>query len=119
VLLQTLIAQHQTINKHIFLVGPPGCGKSLNIQHVTQFIPNTIEINLKFSSQTSVDFISDNLEYKLTQQRKKGRMMLLPPPQKSLLLLVDDVNMPSKDSWGSHPPIELLRQIIDQSGFYD
>ena len=27
--------------------------------------------------------------------------------------------MPALDKYGSQPPIELLRQVIDQGGFYD
>ena len=118
-LIQNLIAQHMDLNKHIFIVGPPGSGKSVSLRHAAQLTPNVIEIRMMFSSTTNISFIADNLEYKLSQQRKKGKMMLLPPPQKSLLLTIDDVNLPVTDKWGAHPPIELLRQIIDQKGFYD
>lgn len=92
--MQTLISQHLEAFQHIFIVGPPGSGKSINLRHAAQFTSQAIEIRMNFSSTTNVNFISENLEFKLTQQRKKGKMMLLPPPQKSLFLSVDDVNMP-------------------------
>jgi dynein heavy chain len=34
-------------------------------------------------------------------------------------VFIDDLNMPKLDTYGSQPPIELLRQFCDFSGFYD
>ena len=41
------------------------------------------------------------------------------PGNKRLVVFVDDLNMPKLDSYGSQPPIELLRQFQDFSGLYD
>ena len=41
------------------------------------------------------------------------------PPGKKLILFVDDINMPNQERWGAHPPIELLRQLVDLNGIYD
>lgn len=41
------------------------------------------------------------------------------PANKRIVVFVDDLNMPKLDSYGSQPPIELLRQFQDFQGFYD
>lgn len=41
------------------------------------------------------------------------------PANKHVVVFVDDLNMPKLDSYGSQPPIELLRQFQDFKGFYD
>ena len=38
---------------------------------------------------------------------------------KRVIIFVDDLNMPKLDTYGSQPPIELLRQYQDFGGFYD
>ena len=41
------------------------------------------------------------------------------PQGKRVIIFIDDLNMPKLDTYGSQPPIELLRQYQDFGGFYD
>ena len=36
-----------------------------------------------------------------------------------MLTFMDDFNMPAKDTFGSQPPLELVRQWIDYGFWYD
>ena len=45
--------------------------------------------------------------------------MLIPPIGKKFILYIEDVNIPSQEKWGSIPPVEFLRQLMDQKGMYD
>lgn len=76
-----------------------------------------------------------------TKLDKKRKNRLGAPSGKTMCFFIDDLNMPAlvrdvhaslvslcvymhrvvcvQDKFGSQPPIELLRQVIDQGGFYD
>ncbi|GBG24991.1 Dynein heavy chain 6, axonemal [Hondaea fermentalgiana] len=71
---------------------------------------------INYSAQTHPHNVSEILEANLEKKRKT---LLGPPGGKRMLLFVDDLNMPTLETYGAQPPNELLRQIIDQGGFYD
>lgn len=71
---------------------------------------------VNFSGKTTTKNLQDAFEGNLEAKRKT---LLGPPGGKKMIFFIDDVNMPQLDRYGAQPPCELLRQIIDQTGFYD
>ncbi|KAG7222919.1 hypothetical protein INR49_015972, partial [Caranx melampygus] len=108
-----------SVQRSVLFTGDTGVGKSVvargllnSIQAKAGYLP----VYITFSAQTSSACIQEIIESKLEKKRKN---ILGAPGNKKLVVFVDDLNMPKLDSYGSQPPIELLRQFQDFSGFYD
>ena len=76
----------------------------------------TVSCVVGYSAQTKPANLREIFESKLEKKRKN---LLGPPSGKKMFMFVDDLNMPSLETYGAQPPNELLRQVIDQGGFYD
>jgi dynein heavy chain len=73
-------------------------------------------LTMVFSAQTSANQTQDQLDGRF-DKRRKG--VYGPPVGQKFVLFVDDLNMPKKEEWGAIPPLEILRQYMDHSGWYD
>ncbi|CBZ27922.1 putative dynein heavy chain [Leishmania mexicana MHOM/GT/2001/U1103] len=123
VALSTLLSVLTTSSQHILVNGVTGTGKSLGITSFLASALNTDDpasvwesFSMVFSAQTRGKDIEDRLENKLHKIRSTA---LGPTPGKRAILFVDDINMPTPEIYGASPPLELLRQLISQGGFYD
>ncbi|XP_030643583.1 dynein heavy chain 6, axonemal [Chanos chanos] len=108
-----------SVRHSVLFTGITGVGKSVvargllnSIQDKASYVP----VYINFSAQTSSARTQEIIESKLEKKRKN---ILGAPSNKKLVVFVDDLNMPKLDSYGSQPPIELLRQFQDFHGFYD
>ncbi|KAL3884515.1 hypothetical protein ACJMK2_024650, partial [Sinanodonta woodiana] len=114
-LLEKLLA----VRHSVLYTGETGVGKSVIAKGLLNSIAdrtNYVPIFINFSAQTSSKRTQEMIESKLEKKRKT---VLGAPRDKRVVIFVDDLNMPKLDTYGSQPPIELLRQFQDFGGFYD
>ncbi|VDO08408.1 unnamed protein product [Rodentolepis nana] len=114
-----LMEQLLTASQSVLFTGDTGVGKTAIARSTLERLQNTnntLPIFINFSAQTSSQRTQEMIEDKLGK-RKKG--LIGPPKGQRAVLFVDDLNMPRVDTFGSQPPIELLRQFQDFGGFYD
>ena len=104
-------------NFNALIMGETGVGKSVITKNFLMNAPeNLLSAFINFSGKTSTTNLMDAIEGNLDAPR---RTLLQPKAGKKMVFFIDDVNMPQLDRYGSQPPCELLRQIIDQGGYYD
>ena len=116
----TLLEMLLSIGKPVFFTGSTGVGKSVIIQNyisANQDKQQLAPIQLTFSAQTNSNSTQQTIEAKL--EKKRGKKCIGSKGNSTCVLFVDDVNMPMVETYGAQPPIELLRQLLDQGGFYD
>ena len=111
---------------NVLFMGETGVGKSVIMQGFLDEMSRTndyVSFSMAYSAQTKPANLKDVMESKLEKKRKN---LLGPPAGKKMLMFIDDLNMPAMETIGgvsrpehAQPPNELLRQLIDQQGFYD
>jgi dynein heavy chain len=106
-----------TNNYPILFCGPTGTGKSVYLNRYLMSLDKNAwtPINITFSARTTANMTQDQVDGRL-DKRRKG--LYGPPMGKNAIVFVDDLNMPTLEEYGAQPPIELLRQFMDYSGWY-
>ncbi|KAH6585240.1 hypothetical protein BASA61_006968 [Batrachochytrium salamandrivorans] len=113
-LLQKIIS-HKT---PVLFVGEVGTSKTVTVQNYLRQLPTdkTFLLNISFSSKTSSIDLQRNLEANV---EKRTKDTYGPAAGKRLLVFIDDLNMPSKDIYGTQQPLALLKLLIERGGLYD
>uniref|UniRef100_G1MWR4 Dynein axonemal heavy chain 1 n=1 Tax=Meleagris gallopavo TaxID=9103 RepID=G1MWR4_MELGA len=102
----------------VLCIGPTGTGKTLTItDKLLKSLPlKYVSHFLTFSAHTSANQTQDLIDSKL-EKRRRG--VFGPPVGRYFIFFIDDLNMPTLETFGAQPPIELLRQWMDHQGWYD
>jgi dynein heavy chain len=113
-----VLSQFNQIRKPVLFVGEVGSSKTVTIHNFARNLSrdSNIVLNVNFSSRTSSVDIQKILE---SNVEKKMKDVYGPPGGKRLLVFIDDLNMPSKDKYGTQQPIAMLKLLIEKGGFYD
>ncbi|XP_055373574.1 dynein axonemal heavy chain 3 [Condylostylus longicornis] len=102
----------------MLLSGPTGTGKSCTISnYIYNLSKNSYMINtINLSARTSAQQVQETIMTKLDRRRKGA---FGPPVGKKFIIFCDDLAMPSKDTYGAQPPLELIRTWLDHGYWSD
>ncbi|CAL1538804.1 unnamed protein product [Lymnaea stagnalis] len=102
----------------VLLVGSVGTGKTSVIESTLSKF-DKLEYNLltvNMSAQTTSNQVQNIIESRV-EKRTKG--VYVPVGGKKMITFMDDLNMPAKDTFGSQPPLELIKLWLDYGFWYD
>jgi len=102
---------------HVMLTGEVGVGKTSIITSTLALLgEGYLSTTINFSARTKSTRVSDDIEAKV---EKRTKDTWAPPGGKKLVVFIDDFNMPEKEIFFAQPPLEILRQWMQYSFWYD
>jgi dynein heavy chain 1 len=82
-------------------------------------MPESHLVCLNFSSSTKPDLVHKTLQHYCETCRTPSGVVMRPRlAGKWLIIMCDEVNLPATDNYGTQHVISLLRQLIEQRGFW-
>lgn len=118
--LSYLVFQLLKNGDRVLVCSPIGSGKTRFINKLLRDLPPetyatspTLTLTVGTSPSAVKRGLNDHLE-------RRSRNVLGPTPGLKLVVFIDDVNLPEPDhASGAQPPLELLRQVVGNYGWYD
>ena len=112
-----LIDTLMKVRRDVIVSGPVGCGKTSILQQVLAAKPDSMsQLEMQFSAQTSSNRVQEIIEGAV---EKRTKDTFAPPLNKKMVVFIDDMNMPQKDTFGSMPPLELIKCWMEYGYVYD
>ncbi|XP_037928394.1 dynein heavy chain 2, axonemal [Teleopsis dalmanni] len=102
----------------VMLVGNVGTGKTSTAVSVMDSCDKTryTVLSINISAQTTAAGLQESIE---NRTEKRTKTYFVPIGGKKMVCFMDDFNMPAKDTYGSQPPLELIRQWIDYKYWFN